>query len=805
NYDSDNPNSILNIKADLITADVSLANSKLQIKLYNGDWQQGATLIDTADDGIGTPLAGKSDEPRSSMERNQTPGDGTSKDSWHTASESQNFDMGATEKGTPHSRDETPPPDNEETPPDEEEAPPEDNNANNNEEGGTGALPGFLFRPRDVLINELVSDPGDGEQEWLELINNCGRVVDLTGWEIEDGSGAITKLAGSLEAAGDQHFKIVSKPKGNLDNKGEVIILRYDDLIIDQVAYGAWQDNNPLDNAPIATDPYSLARIQDGFDTNNDNLDWQITTTLTPGKSNVITDPISQEELAKILNEGENYSGQIVINELLSNPLGSELTGEYIELKNLSPWTIDLNNWQLMDNSQIKYTITDQDFETTLLPGQSFFILPRTKTGLALNNTGGEKVSLYQPNGRLLDSTAYEAESPKNQSWSRNEYGNWRWTSTLTPNQENIIIIPNQPPVAVMDCPEQAIVGEIINCNAGDSFDPDNNPLTYNWTFGDQSQASQQINTVHLYLKPGSYQIALTVIDNEGAAQTLEKRIKINALANPIVSIIQPTTTAKKISSSQPATSQTKKSAETAVANKNFPGKYIEPAKIRELAVGSSVITRGLVAVEPAILGKTIFYLAGSGIQIYSYYQDFPELKLGDYVQVAGIISQAGGETRIKTKSQKDIVVLEHRQPPEPHQLAIADINESTEGYLATVQGEITKISGDNVYLDDGTEEVKVYIKTETGIDKTQLTEGQTAKITGLVSQTSSGYRLLPRYPTDIELILSEPTTATVKESNLPHRPLIKYLLATAVALAIIIAGLLLKSKKAAKTSLTNQ
>lgn len=696
------------------------------------------------------------------------------------------------------------------------EEPPEENDdqknndepdENNEEAYGeeTGNLPGFLFYPRDVLINELVSDPTDGEEEWLELINNCGRTVDLSGWEIEDGSGNITKVSGSLEPAGNKSFRVITKPKGNLDNKGEIVILRYGQIIIDQVAYGDWQDYNPLDNAPVAVDPYSLARIQDAFDTNNDNLDWQVTATPTKGQSNVITDPVDLDKLSDLQDE-ENYSGQIIINELLPNPLGSEILGEYIELKNLSPWTIDLANWQIKD-ADLSYTISQEEFETTLIPGDGFFILPRSKTGLVLNNSGREKISLFQPNGRLLDSAYYQNEAPKNQSWARNQYNSWQWTTMVTPAQENLFILPNQPPTAVMELPMEAIVGEIINFSAGDSFDPEKSNLTYLWDFGDQSQLDENINPIHLYLKAGDYHVTLTVADNQESSQTIEKIIKIGLVSGKISTETKPLTKKEETPVAMSLNNPTIKPTSTAVSTNYFPGNYLEPSEVRKLPLNSQVTTRGLVAVEPNILGKTIFYLAGSGIQIYSYYQDFPELKLGDYIEVRGTTSEAGGEMRIKTKSQKDIMVLEHRQAPEPHQLAIMDINEETEGYLTTIKGEIVEISGDNLYLDDGTEEAKIYIKPETGINIKDFSEGQTIKVTGLVSQTASGYRLLPRYPEDIEIInIEQPlnTNGESEKSRLPHHPLTKYLIAAAMALAIIILGLIWQSRRKNKNGLTN-
>ncbi|MBU4370136.1 hypothetical protein KKG58_05295, partial [Patescibacteria group bacterium] len=58
----------------------------------------------------------------------------------------------------------------------------------------------------------------------------------------------------------------------------------------------------------------------------------------------------------------------------------------------------------------------------------------------------------------------------------------------------------------------------------------------------------------------------------------------------------------------------------------------------------------GVVIVEPGILGKQFFYI--NGIQIYSYYKDFPELAIGDEISIKGIISQSRGEKRIKTKTR---------------------------------------------------------------------------------------------------------------------------------------------------------
>lgn len=76
----DKASSALNVDPDFVSSSVVLRNDNLQIKLYKTDWTNSANLIDTADDGIGAPLAGSNGSPdKKSMERNTDPTTG-----WHT-------------------------------------------------------------------------------------------------------------------------------------------------------------------------------------------------------------------------------------------------------------------------------------------------------------------------------------------------------------------------------------------------------------------------------------------------------------------------------------------------------------------------------------------------------------------------------------------------------------------------------------------------------------------------------------------------------------------------------------------------
>lgn len=98
----------LAIEPDMVDTAVSLLNSGLEVKLYDAS----GALVDIADDGSGTPLAGKyvSGETYGSMARNGLPGDGIKKESWHTSATAVNLKSGSIVLGTPRTQNDNVPP-----------------------------------------------------------------------------------------------------------------------------------------------------------------------------------------------------------------------------------------------------------------------------------------------------------------------------------------------------------------------------------------------------------------------------------------------------------------------------------------------------------------------------------------------------------------------------------------------------------------------------------------------------------------------------------------------------------------------
>lgn len=100
NYAADHANSHLAAVPQLVNSALSLPNSKLQLSLYAGHPDEGAELVDVADDGRGAPLAGDAQLKRS-MERADLYGDGRLQSSWQTAEVAYGWDPESQEMGTP--------------------------------------------------------------------------------------------------------------------------------------------------------------------------------------------------------------------------------------------------------------------------------------------------------------------------------------------------------------------------------------------------------------------------------------------------------------------------------------------------------------------------------------------------------------------------------------------------------------------------------------------------------------------------------------------------------------------------------
>lgn len=813
----------------------------------------------------------------------------------------------------------------------------------------------------DIVINEFVSDPTDNDVEWIELYNNTNKEIDLTDWTIEEGSEAKTTLEGIIGASNENKFFVIEKPKGNLNNKGDIIILRNNTgTLIDQVAYGNWDDGNVNNNAPAAGDPYSAARKFDGQNSFNNANDFSVTTTLTKNTGNAITKTEEELELTDEVSAEErlnyDYSDDIVISEIFPNPEGSDNETEFIELFNFGGREVDLTGWALGDLTSRKYEFRSKNLgdenknNSMVIKAGGYLTVYRGESKIALNNNG-DSVKLFRP----LEDKAFQVvdydKAVEGWSFQISDVGfqmsdlsndNYVWSETVTPGKENIIKKINHPPIAEFDCPEEILIGVPFLFDGSDTMDQDEDVLAYEWNFGDGFTNNLSCPE-HTFFQTGAYTIKLTVSDGENESEK-EKIVKVTSpltpllanerginiapspyegegrgeviinefLPNPEGSDIEGEWIEIKnkgeikinlidwklddnIDGSRPykfaedawlgggmflsvARSESGLALnndfdsvrlldnfdelideikyEQAVEGRSYargqnekwfwttvltPGEEniisvsdsevlginnyesgeigIEPGiiettleEIRQLEPGNMVKVSGTVAVKPGILGSQYFYIVGSpGIQVYSYKKEFPNLEIGDYVEVQGELSAGSGEPRIKTNNLEDIKIIERRDPPEAGELTCENINEDSVGRLVSITGEVVERKSSVIYLDDGTSEAIVYIKATTGISPASIKEGDMVKIAGIVGRTASGLRVMPRSNDDIiKKDIEGAGSASQVFGEVPESgewgiaardkklELFKYLLVTAAGAIVVLAGLLIKEARKA-------
>ncbi len=558
--------------------------------------------------------------------------------------------------------------------------------------------PKATFVEGSVVINEFVSDPLEGETEFVELYNTTGNIISLDDWILQDGSLAKTVLTGSISS---HNFFVIEKPKGSLNNSGDLItLLDPSGKEIDRAVYGLWNGEDATAAAPVKGQ--SGVRSPDGHDTGIYETDFSLTDTITKGKTNIITQtqkPSSSKTTTTstpLVTKTKSTSSTLVtstpayesididleslprIVEALPNPTGSDTEKEYIELYNPHDREISLAGIFLDDGEK-----GSKPFEfvadATLYPHE-YRAWYSKETKISLNNTT-DKIRILDSEENVLEEVEYSSAKEDKAYTFANTL--WFWSETLTPHLEN----PHAP------------VG--------------------------------------------------------------------NAVAS---------------SKSKAKTTISKPEIKTTLT------------QVRNFDIGTIAKFTGVVLVPPGVLSSQYMYVgdsSGVGIQVYSYKKDFPEVTKGDVVELAGELGETSGEMRVKLASARDVHVLTtSTKALIPHLVDVADVGEVYEGGLIEVAGEVTGIKGSYVYLDDGTDEIKVYIRGGSGIDKKSFKEGSRVSIAGIVQETKSGYHLSPRDTSDVRIegaVAGEKIYSIPEDKNISKMEIFRALVLGLFGIALVL------------------
>lgn len=423
-------------------------------------------------------------------------------------------------------------------------------------------------------------------------------------------------------------------------------------------------DLSPLDgliNQPLYDDG-SHGDVQDGDEWYSfgvllsDDLDpgtYELTVTVADWQGQITTANMS------LALEAVEYSDQVMINELLPNPSGTDTTREFIELVNSGKADVNLTGWQLTDGSNT-YSFPAE----TQLKKQRYLAFFSAQTKISLNN-GGDTVSLLTPRGDLVSKITYDAAPGEDISYMRGANNHFFWTTTPTPNAANILT----------EIEEET---------------------------GEKSEAQK----------------------TPSAGAEKASSVKSTTTASAAKKSAAPKTV---------ATFQTMTISDARKADKNTKVKII-----------------GLVTARPKMLSDKFFYIqdGDSGIQVYSSKSDFPELKLGQEIEVSGTTSEAQGEKKINIAAEA-IKILEQKEVPAAQETLTGQVGEEQEGKLIVLKAAISRQSGKTFYLDDASGEAKISITGN--FEKPEMKKGESVEITGIVGQTSAGYRVMPRQAEDIK------------------------------------------------------
>ena len=134
----------------------------------------------------------------------------------------------------------------------------------------------------------------------------------------------------------------------------------------------------------------------------------------------------------------QNYPNYKLINEIMVNPFGKDNEGEWIELYNNNSNTIDLSGWYLddADGASRPFRIPDN----THIGSGNFLVIHALDLKLSLKNST-DQVRLLDPNKTPKEIITYD-NAQENQTYAKNEQGEFVWTPLLTPNASNQFPLP---------------------------------------------------------------------------------------------------------------------------------------------------------------------------------------------------------------------------------------------------------------------------------------------------------------------------------------------------------------------------
>lgn len=387
-------------------------------------------------------------------------------------------------------------------------------------------------KENNIVINEIQITGGAKKtaEDFIELYNSSNLVVDISGWKLRKKASS----GGSYDSIKVFEKGLVIPAKGyflwaNINIKdalksdesssvtiaanNSVALFDSENNIIDQVGWGKNLGEPFVEKTIFPLNPEdnkSLERIiginKQVQDTDDNSKDFVIQDTPSPTSGGCKADPWSEKCIIKkeeLLPEvKKQYPAGIIITELFPNPFQSQYE-EYVELYNGSLDSIDLKDWTLHDASKSgKYTFP----ASLIIETKKYLAIFKKDYKFALNNSGTESVTLFDPNGIEVAKAEYGG-SKRNVSYNF-DVARWRWSKFLTPGTENIL---NNEPFGKVKIDNDVFANAYAYFSVS-TGDLDGDTVKVTWDFGD-GRKSYLAKTKHKYLDAGIYSGSVKLSD----------------------------------------------------------------------------------------------------------------------------------------------------------------------------------------------------------------------------------------------------------------------------------------------------
>lgn len=186
----------------------------------------------------------------------------------------------------------------------------------------------------------------------------------------------------------------------------------------------------------------------------------------------------------------------------------------------------------------------------------------------------------------------------------------------------------------------------------------------------------------------------------------------------------------------------------------------ISIAQARSLPLGTVVTVDGSVS-TPSGAFESSFFDKGFGLQdksagIYVSLQTDLGVAPRRQARVTGTLQDSFGLLILVPADPSDVKLHGAGPRVQAQWVTTGAVGEATEGRIVRVVGTITQAPtsdlpfGYKFFVDDGSGELQIFVNTQTGIDVSGLSLGQTVSVTGFSSQFDTHYEIDPRSPADI-------------------------------------------------------